>query len=184
MSFKGDFEKFRRLRAQLSNAMSDVNKARIAKVMGETARSELAKGFRNSVDPYGDAWAALKRRNGKPLLDTGRLRNSFVSNPSPTGFTLWSKVRYAKHHQYGTSGRSKASTRFQATAGSGRFMSRKKAAKAKRGFIAVRALNFQKGSGKIPARMMVPSQEKGFGNWKKPLEASAKRIISKILRGK
>lgn len=184
MSFTGDFDKFKRLRAQLSSAVSDANKARIARTMGETARTELAKGFRNSVDPYGDAWAALKRRKGKPLLDTGRLRNSFVSNPSPSGFTLWSKVRYAKHHQYGTSGRLKASTRFQPTSNNGKFTSRLKAAKRKRGIVPVRVLTFQAGSGSIPARMMVPSQARGFGNWNAPLETSLKRSVSRLMRGK
>lgn len=184
MSMTGDFDKFRRLRNRLMKAGSPLNRLALSRVMGETARSQLMKGFRNSLDPYGSLWAELKSRRGKPLLDTGRLRNSFVSNPTENGFTLWTQTKYAKFHQYGTGGRKRASTRFQAIGKKGRFTSRIKAGKRKRGSTSVRALNFKVGSGKIPARMMVPTESGGLGTWEAPLRSAAHRFLSKTLRGK
>lgn len=189
MSFTGDFAKLRALRQRMGKLAEPETRHRLATVMGETARTQLVLGFRNGVNPYGEPWARLKRRKGKPLLDTGRLRSSFSANATATGFGLWSKTSYAVHHQYGTNGRRTASSRTQATDAGGRFLSHRKAG-VKGGknvvqiWVGFRRLNFKAGTGAIPPRMMVPSKERGFGNWREPLEAAGMRFIGRILRGK
>lgn len=195
MRVAGDFVKLRALQSRLASMQSPEAMQGLARVVGEAARTQLALGFRNSVDPYGGAWAALKqrRRRGvgrdKPLLDTGRLRNSFTYKATPDGLTIGTNVRYAKFHQYGTAGRSKASGRFQAVDASGKFMSRRKAGvKRPKGVVylwhGVRRLEFKAGGGKIPARMMLPIKERGLGNWQEPMQRAAKRFVARKLRGK
>lgn len=57
--------------------------------------------FQNSVDPYGNDWAPITHRQGQPLLDTGRLRNSIKHNVNGTNLELASNLIYADNHQYG-----------------------------------------------------------------------------------
>lgn len=57
--------------------------------------------FQRSIDPYGSPWAPITHRQGQPLLDTGRLRNSIKHNVRGTNLELASNLIYAANHQYG-----------------------------------------------------------------------------------
>lgn len=57
--------------------------------------------FQRSIDPYGQSWARITHRQGQPLLDTGRLRNSVKHNVRGTNLELASNLVYADNHQYG-----------------------------------------------------------------------------------
>jgi phage gpG-like protein len=57
--------------------------------------------FQRGVDPYGQPWAPITHRQGQPLLDTGRLRNSVKHNVRGTNLELASNLVYADNHQYG-----------------------------------------------------------------------------------
>ena len=57
--------------------------------------------FQRSIDPYGKPWAPITHRQGQPLLDTGRLRNSIKHNVRGTNLELASNLIYADNHQYG-----------------------------------------------------------------------------------
>lgn len=57
--------------------------------------------FQRSVDPYGNLWAPITHRQGQPLLDTGRLRNSIKHNVRGANLELASNLIYADNHQYG-----------------------------------------------------------------------------------
>ncbi len=59
-------------------------------------------GYRDSVDPYGNRWQPLKRRDGKPLVLTGAFRDTWMAYPTPTGVRFLSGVDYGAYHQYGT----------------------------------------------------------------------------------
>lgn len=185
MALRGDFSKLSQLRTRLTAAKSPAARHALNRVLGAAALAELQKGFRSSVDPYGSAWLPLKRRKGKPLLDTARMRNSYSASATATGFRIGTSTAYAPHHQYGTSGRKAASSRSMPTNGRGRFMSHK-ASSAKKGRKAqgFKRINFQAGGGAIPPRMMLPSAERGLGMWRPPLEAAARRFVSKLLRGR
>lgn len=188
MGLSGDFAKLAALRARLRAAQSPDMMAGVARVVGEAARTQLALGFRQSVNPYGEPWAPLRRRKGKPLLDTGRLRNSFTYAATADGLRIGTNTKYAPYHQYGTGGRKTAGGRFQPVGPSGRFMSRK-AAGVKRGknvqylWHGVRRLNYSVGSGKIPPRMMLPTADRGLGTWRDPMRDAAMRFIARKLRG-
>lgn len=184
MKLSGDFAKLRQLRQRLGSVATPETKTALARVVGEAARTQLARGFRQSVDPYGAAWAGLKHRKGKPLLDSGRLRSSYTYTATSDGVRIGTNVVHAKFHQYGTDGRKTAGGRFQAVNARGRFRSHAKASKLKRGSVSVRRLNYAAGSGKIPARMMLPVKSRGLGTWKKPLHEAVQRFVARKLRGK
>lgn len=57
--------------------------------------------FQRGIDPYGQRWAPIHHRQGQPLLDTGRLRNSIKHNVRGTNLELASNLVYADNHQYG-----------------------------------------------------------------------------------
>lgn len=61
----------------------------------------IAMSFRTSTSPYGAIWKPLKSRVGQPLLDTGRLRNSFSSRIGPKSAIVGTNVGYARIHNEG-----------------------------------------------------------------------------------
>jgi phage gpG-like protein len=73
--------------------------------IGRTMETRIGMGFRNSVSPWGDAWADLKSRDGRPLVDTGRLKSSISTQVSgdPGGqyVEVGTNVEYAPYHQFG-----------------------------------------------------------------------------------
>ena len=69
--------------------------------IGQYIESEIALNFRDASDSYGNAWKELKYRVGKPLNDTGRLRNSITHNVSGNSVEIGTNVEYAGKHQTG-----------------------------------------------------------------------------------
>jgi len=103
MSVTGPFVKLEQIAAALrSVGNGELNKT-ISQQCAQAAVTEVALGFTESRDPYGAGWAALKKRQGKPLRDTGRLGNSFQAKSiTESGFTVGSNVVYGGYHQSGT----------------------------------------------------------------------------------
>ena len=95
---------------------------------------QLLKGFQDSRDPYGDAWAGVNRP-GKPLILTNQLRSSRVAAPTPTGATFGLAADYASFQNFGTKGRRRSFSAARARNRSGRF-----ARGAGRGGIRARAM--------------------------------------------
>jgi phage virion morphogenesis protein len=54
------------------------NKDPVLNAIGGEVLKRVQMNFRNSQSPEGAPWAPLKKRAGKPLLDTTRLRNSIT----------------------------------------------------------------------------------------------------------
>lgn len=181
---KGDFAGLVELQKRMRALGNEKTRLSFARLMGAEAVTLVQLGFRNGVDPYGVTWAPLKHRNGKPLLDTGRLRSSFSAQPTAKGFELGTNVTYAKFHQYGTGGRKKASSRTQATGRNGRFMSKAKAGRQRGGSVGFRFLNFAAGGGAIPARVMVPTAGNLGPIWSKAFEETATRFFSRLMKKK
>jgi phage gpG-like protein len=94
-------EKITELADVFASASSGETKATMLKLAAAEALKLVQLGFRKGVDPYGKPWAPLKRRNGKPLRDTGRLANSFTARPTAEGFVVGTNTDYAPHHQWG-----------------------------------------------------------------------------------
>lgn len=105
MGVRGDFEELRRLREKLKAGSTSNNselKQRLLKSAAAEARTQVAIGFRDQVDPTGAPWKPLKKRQGKILRKTGRLANSFTSRPTETGIVVGTNTKYAVFHQDGT----------------------------------------------------------------------------------
>ncbi|WP_019024057.1 MULTISPECIES: phage virion morphogenesis protein [unclassified Thioalkalivibrio] len=61
----------------------------------------IQDGFRTGTDPWGRQWAPLAVRQGQPLRDTGRLRNSFTGYATASEAVVGTNVCYALVHQFG-----------------------------------------------------------------------------------
>jgi phage gpG-like protein len=72
-------------------------------VLGETAVAQASLGVRYGRDPYGNTWAPLTSRSGRPLRRTGnniqRGWNARAVNSDT--FVFGSRFKYLKTHQYG-----------------------------------------------------------------------------------
>ncbi len=101
MAVTGDFDKLRRLRDNLRQFATPAAKAEVAQVLSAAAMKLIADEFRKSQNPYGEAWRPLSWRNGKPLLDTGRMRNAIAPRQLANGFRISIPVEYAPVHQKG-----------------------------------------------------------------------------------
>lgn len=93
----------------------------LAKRIGAAFVKQVADEFKESRDPYGNAWAPVMRdrlkdrrararrvkqgkapKADKPLIDTGRLRASVVARTDGGTVRIALPVEYASYHQYGT----------------------------------------------------------------------------------
>ena len=82
---------------------------RVTRALAQEAVTQVRLGFKNGVDPSGNAWKALTSRpGGSPLRDKGRLANSFSAKATGTTFVVGTNVKYAATHQYGATIRPKA----------------------------------------------------------------------------
>lgn len=71
--------------------------------LGAEMLSLVKGGFDQSADPYGKAWAPV-RRGGLPLRKTGRLRNAWTFTGSDSRLELENGLIYANMMQHGTAG--------------------------------------------------------------------------------
>ena len=65
--------------------------------LGEDEVTRVMLRFENSEAPDG-----LKVRDGKPLMDTGRLYQSVVAHVANDSLQVGTNVSYAPYHQFGT----------------------------------------------------------------------------------
>ena len=85
--------------AKLAQQVS--NKAPVLDAIGADVLKRVQMSFRNSQSPEGVAWEKLKSRNGKPLLDSGRLSNSINYDTTSDAVNIGTNVIYAAVHQFG-----------------------------------------------------------------------------------
>jgi phage gpG-like protein len=163
MAVRGDFAKLSGLTSKLKRLTAPSLRQDLSKVVGAEALAQVQLGFRGSRDPYGNAWASLALRSGKPLLDTGRLRNSFSAQVTATGFAIGTAASYAATHQNGATILPK----------NGRFLKFRVGRRGGRWYQLKKAT--------IPRRQMVPQGELG-AIWKDAFDKAATRFVSRILR--
>ena len=81
-------------RAKLDARLAALGKAesyqsRLLAPAARAIKTRIDLGFKNSVDPWGQPWAPLKCRDGKPLRDTGVLQSSISTNFGQSGNKSW-----------------------------------------------------------------------------------------------
>lgn len=75
----------------------------ILRDLGDEEVLRIVERFERSQAPDGSSWAALKTRNGKPLLDTGALRKSIQKQIlGGVSLEIGTNLSYAAFHQFGT----------------------------------------------------------------------------------
>jgi phage gpG-like protein len=94
----GDFGALRNLVVTLSGLSTFAEEGK--RRLGEEGIRQIHDEFAKSRDPYDRTWKPAFR-GGQTLLDTGRLRASFSSQPTAPGFQISTNVKYAAIHQYG-----------------------------------------------------------------------------------
>lgn len=70
--------------------------------IGEAELTNILLRFEQKQKPDGSAWKGLQTRVGDALSDTGQLKSSFRSYPSPMSVSIGSIIFYAPFHQFGT----------------------------------------------------------------------------------
>lgn len=196
MSLKGDFAKLATLQAKVRKIADGSILERLGSVLGATSVAQAQLGFRGSVDPYGSAWESLKKREGKPLLLTGRLRSSFSYKVFSKGWSVDTNAAYAGAHQYGVDKTVSRTVKeyLQAVDARGRFTRVGKPGRDARGKFLKRGAKvagYRKMGGKhevrmrLPQRMMLPISSRGLGPiWNKALNEATRRFLrSKYAQG-
>jgi hypothetical protein len=112
----GNLERFQRQLKTVPQAMP-----KLAERVGVALVKQVMDEFRESRDPYGNAWAPVERnrkrdrrarnrriskglavKSDKPLLDTGRLRGSMGFAVAGTRVRVFLSASYASYHDKGT----------------------------------------------------------------------------------
>jgi phage gpG-like protein len=156
----GDFSALRSLIDRVGGGGVQELLPRVAQRMAETAVKLLGDEFHQSRDPYGNPWEPLRVRQGKPLVDTGRMMRSRTAQANGPTILVTIGTNYAAYHQYGTGGRRTGGAR-----------------KGRKG----RA----RGPGGIPRRQMLPEAETGgLGSiWTEAFNKDADDVVRKALGG-
>jgi phage gpG-like protein len=162
VAVKGDLNGMRKLADKIRQLTTAGFKAELSQVLAAAAMKQVADEFRGSRDPYGKPWEKLAIRQGKPLLDTGRMRNAVTAEPTANGFRLRIATRYAVTHQYGATIEAKTPRGLRFKAG-GRFYALKRV--------------------RIPRRQMLPEADTGrLGPiWTAAFNREAEAIIRRRL---
>jgi phage gpG-like protein len=89
---------------ELADNLGSIDEARkvIVDNWAEEAVDLVKEQFRKGTDPYGAPWAKPKCRKGKPLMDSGALRNSLhVASRTVRSFTIAFGLFTAEVHNFG-----------------------------------------------------------------------------------
>lgn len=69
---------------------------------GELLVESTQRRFAEGRAPDGTPWAPLKYRQGRPLLDTGTMRDQIASEVGPDYVEIVATAKQARWHQFGT----------------------------------------------------------------------------------
>jgi phage gpG-like protein len=166
---------FGRKALQLARLKSPEFRTRVAQLSGAFAMTAVSDCFEQSRDPYGVPWEPLKRRDGKPLVDTGALAASISAQPGEGSFKLVAPKKYAAIHQFG--GRIAPHSRITPQTiwqnpETGRIVSRRTKLRLVYEHVS-RARTYANGIN-IPARPYFPTKDRG-------LPTSWRRAVSEIV---
>jgi len=137
--------------------LAGLNLDEAAEEIGQDFVSLVRLGFRLSEDPYGNKWEALKMRKGKPLEDTGHLRQSFTAETTSKSIVVGTNTPYAATHHFGAVIVPLKATRLQSKVGS------KKSGQEHQSLAwKVKDVWYFAKKVTIPARPMIPNESDGL----------------------
>lgn len=94
---KADLAKIKKVMKKMT---SDDMKSYMRSV-GARLANDFRMGFRQSLAPDNTPWAPITYRDGQPLNDTGRLRQSITFKLGNKAVEIGTNVDYAPVHQFG-----------------------------------------------------------------------------------
>lgn len=177
--------------------------SQVADVVALEVVELISDGFANERDPYGRPWKAKYHDDGRAILvHSGRMKTGWhgrIKKPRRNTRVISPNVDYAKYHQFGTQGRTSIGVLHRSQpyvndfiqagkVGSkrGRFMSRQQAKSLGRkgSAIAVRSftIHFATGSGKIPARMMIPADGDIPPRWQEAIDKAFAEAFKEFIK--
>lgn len=150
------------------NQLAGPQKAVLQKVLGQAAIAQASIGIRLSKTPYGEPFAALTSRVGKPLRRTGNniQRSWTAGQETPAAFVFGSRFKWLATHQYGAVIRPKRAKylrfRMEST-----------------GKALLRRLEVT-----IPRRQMIPEKDTGGlgSRWTNAFKRTAKGYLEKLFK--
>ena len=158
MPLRGDWNALDDLIAKLE----DDPLPELAEALAEEALELVAEGFEESRAPDGTSWAELAVRDGKPLEDTGTLRNGWhVVEADANGFKIGASVWYADVHQNGC-----------------------RVPKTGETLLKIPGVGMRFTSVQIPARPMVPSPNELPAAWEAALTEAAHDFLDDWFRSR
>lgn len=99
-----DVKGLKKLQGELNEFQARAkNVDKLFEIVGQKWEQQIQKSFVESKDPYGKAWAKVDR-DGRPLLDSGRLVGSINYTINQGKLIVGSPVIYAKVHNEGLNG--------------------------------------------------------------------------------
>lgn len=102
-SIKLDTTEWRKLLGEMQRNLSE-SKNLVARAYSIVGVADILQHFKESMGPDG-IWEPLKRRKGKPLLDSGNLRNSILhsnfDSVSDDSIMVFANAPYGKQHDEG-----------------------------------------------------------------------------------
>lgn len=152
-------------------------KSAMAKSLGAESVKLVKDCFEQSRSPYGEKWKPLKYRDGKPLVDTARLRNATQDASTPQRVVVENRTRYAAIHNYG--GRLKSKAIMSQTLSfnrRGRF-----AGRGQRAYSSVKVRPYTRGPVTIPARPFIPDARGLPASWETALVGVAEKVMERFI---
>jgi phage gpG-like protein len=188
MTVRGDTQDLQALRKL---CQGEAVKSRMLRAASGEGLKLVQMGFRTGTNPNDDPWEPLKSRKGVILVKTARMRNSFTSRPSSTGFVVGSNDEKVKWHQDGTKGH-RAHTQQRFISGNGRFVrmanmelmtgkARSGGRLKSRQVRGIRTLQMKEGGGGIPARQMVPPNGMLTPKWQTGIDNVCNEVMQKSM---
>ncbi len=178
---KGDFVRLKQLATSLRKA-SKTARNDVLRVFAADVAYRVDRCFLRSENPYGGRWEPLKaetgrRAGGKPLLDTGRLRNSIHARAIQGGVRVSSNVVYAAIQNYGGTITRAARTELRRYAVTKSDRRRRIGLYSRNARSVGKHASIREGQTELPARQYLPSEDYGLpDSWVAQLRIRADQI--------
>lgn len=93
---------------RIERSMSRAGRRTLLTSIGAELATSIKSRFKTNIAPDGIPWPtskAARKRGGKTLQNTGRLRDSIVSSANSRSVRVGTNLRYAAAHQFGARAR-------------------------------------------------------------------------------
>lgn len=180
MPVRGSFQDLKALIGKVARLRREVKKD-LKEGLAQEAHAQVMASFRESRGPDGVPWKPITHRDGKPLIDTSRLRNSIKARVTARGFTIATNVVYARIHNEGGWISVPERTTTNVHRADGRFMKRSSARRSKRTSLRVSFSRTYARSWRMTERRFIPDPSRPGLIWTSAMEDVADEILTQAM---